>query len=501
MRKYHLTELSNEYRIMIIDDEEGIIDSLCALLSRNGYASKGFTNPLEGMMELEREHYDMLILDYFMSPLHGDEVVARIRENDQELYILLLTGHKDLAPPIDTIKSLAIQAYCEKSDRLDQIQLLIESGIKSISQLRTIQKFRDGLNSILGAVPKIYQLQPIGTILEEILYQILPLVNSENAFILADDVPGVGLMDKSIFKGLGSYNVSVERFTEMLDPRFMEEIGAARTRKHVVKSEDGLILPLLNESHLPIGVLYVSGTQEPEGIRLLELYAAQAASSISNAFLHSMVNMKNEELSHTYAQLKTRYMDTIEALRLAVDAKDEYTRGHSDRVAYYAVCIGKRLGLSPEELEQLRIAGVFHDIGKIGTSDDILLKSKMLNDREYSEIKKHPITGAMILSAVSMFQNMVPLVRHHHERPDGSGYPDGLRAGQIEQGALILSVADALDAMTSDRQYRSHLSLEQTIEQLRQGAGTQFDAQIVGVLFELLNEDPDLLSKAYDSGK
>lgn len=485
MRKNRQPELSLEYRIMIIDDEEGIIDSTGAMLRRNGYWNIGFTNPLDGLEELRRQHYDLLILDYFMHPIHGDAVVEQLRKFDKEIYILLLTGHKDLAPPISTIKSLDIQAYCEKSDRLDQLQLLIESGIKSISQMRTIQKFRDGLNSILCAVPKIYQLQPIGSILEEILTQILPMVNSKDAFILVDDV-GQGI-DKSIFKGIGRYNVDIQTFTELLGPALLEQIGLARTKMEVIHCDNGVIIPLINEHRNAIGVLHVDGISGEEGIKLLEIYATQAASSISNAFLHSLVNTKNEELNATYAQLKTRYMDTIEVLRLAVDAKDQYTRGHSDRVACLATRIGASMGMKGDELEALRIAGIFHDIGKIGTADDILLKNESLNSEEYAEIKKHPIKGAMILSAVSMFQDVVPIVRHHHERMDGRGYPDGVAGEEIEPMARIIAVADAFDAMTSDRQYRPHLTLEQTKQQLRQGAGSQFDPQVVEVFLRLLD--------------
>ncbi len=497
MRKNQRTELSKEYKIMVIDDEEGILDSIQALLNRNGYWCNGFSNPLDGLDELSREHYDLLILDYFMQPIHGEEVVQQIRRTNSELYILLLTGHKDLAPPISTIKSLDIQAYCEKSDRLDQLQLLIESGIKSISQMRTIKQFRDGLQSILGSVPKIYQLQPIGSILEEILLQLLPMANSADAFILVDDIPGNEQAHgesarKSIFKGIGKYNVDIDEFTVMLDHHLMEAIGQARTEMSVIRHPEGVIFPLGDENNSAIGAIYVQGIDTEEGIKLLQIYARQAASSINNAFLHSLVNTKNEELNSTYAQLKVRYMDTIEVLRLAVDAKDEYTRGHSDRVSFYATKIGKKMGLPYEELEKLRIAGVFHDIGKIGTADDILLKSQSLSSDEYQEVKRHPIKGAMILSAVSMFADIVPIVRHHHEHMDGRGYPDGLKGDQIDPLARIISVADAFDAMMSDRHYRRHLSLEETRRQLIQGSGTQFDAKVVRVLLDALDNDDEL---------
>lgn len=502
MRKNQSKEISQEYRIMVIDDEEGIVDTVTAMLRRGGYWCSGFTDPLEALEELEKNSYDLLILDYFMRPIHGDVVVERIRATNYELYILLLTGHKELAPPVNTLKSLAIQAYCEKSDRTDQLQLLVESAIKSISQMRTIKQFQEGLNSILGAVPKIYQLQPIGNILEEILRQILPLVNGEDAFILIDELPesfdtlgeGHAHDAQSIFRGIGKYRVPVDSFASMLDHEFMEAIGRARTNCKRTYGSEGIILPLCDESNRSIGVIYARNVCSEEGIKLLEIYTRIAASSICNAFLHSLVNTKNEELHETYAQLKMHYMETIEVLRLAVDAKDEYTRGHSERVATVATIIGRDYGLGEDDLEQLRIAGMFHDIGKIGTADDILLKTESLNKDEFDEIKRHPIKGAMILSAVSMFEDIVPCVRHHHEHYDGQGYPDGLAGEEIELFARIIGVADAFDAMTSDRQYRTHLSLSDAKNQLREGAGTQFDPDVVERLLRQLDLDESIMT-------
>ncbi len=486
MRKRAQTAQSN-YKILVVDDEIGIIDSLSVVLRRSGYDFTGIVDPVEAIERVRKEHFDLMILDFLMYPLHGDKVVETIREFNSELYILLLTGHKDLAPPLETIKALDIQGYCEKSDRFDQLLLLVESGIKSISQMRTIKKFRDGLNEILQAVPKIYSLQPIDSILEDILSEIMPLVDSENAFILVDDTTDIIAGNKSIFKGIGKYKAEINYFMEMLSPSLMEHIGFARISRQRVNLEGGAIFPLINEYHQTIGVIYVESKNLDEGIKLLEIYTNQAASSINNAFLHSLVNMKNDELNKTYDQLKLRYMDTIEALRQAVDAKDFYTRGHSDRVAYYAVKIGEAAGLAMQDMETLRISGIFHDIGKIGTADDILLKTDKLNDKELHEIQKHPLKGARILSAVSMFKDVVPVVKCHHERVDGTGYPEGLKGEEIPLLARIISVSDAFDAMMSDRLYRTKLNLEEARQQLLNGAGTQFDEKIVELFLKLID--------------
>jgi putative nucleotidyltransferase with HDIG domain len=504
MRK-RKSEGVSEYNILALDDEVGIIDSLSVVLRRNGYGFEGVTSPYDAIERVRTGRFDMLILDYMMQPINGDKVVEKIREFDNDLYILLLTGHKDMAPPLETIKALDIQGYCEKNDKFDQLILLVESAIKSIIQKRTITRFKDGLNRILVAVPKIYQLQPIGNILEEILVEAMHLVNSTSAFILVDSTEDFSSAHKSIFRGVGHYNRPIEDFMSMLDPTLMEHIGYSRTSQRTEKVGGGVILPLVNEFKQTIGVIFIEGDAFEDAEKLLEIYAAQAASAISNAFLHSLVNIKNDELNRTYDELRKTYIDTVEALRLTVDAKDEYTRGHSDRVAYFAHKVGQALQLPARELETLRISGIFHDIGKISTSDEILRKNDMLSSQEYEIIKQHPLKGAHILSAISMFEEAVPLIKCHHEWVNGSGYPFGLKGEEIPFLGRVLSVADAFDAMTSTRHYRSKLNLENAKEQLLSGSGTQFDKTVVDLFidvivdhFETVMEDFDGSMKPYE---
>jgi len=476
--------VTSKFKVLVLDDEVGIIDSLTVVLKRNGYEVEGVTSPLDAIEKIRNGNYDLLILDFMMEPINGDKVVAKIREFNDELYILLLTGHKDLAPPLETIRALEIQGYCEKNDKFDQLILLVESAIKSIIQMRTIRKFQYGLNKILEAVPKIYQLQPIGNILEGILIEVMYFVNSESAFILVDNTEDMNNMHNSIFKGIGQYNTTIEDFMPMLDHDMMERIGYARTLKQIVCVDNGVIFPLTNNFKQTIGIIYIESDDYEKDIKLLEIYASQAASALNNAFLHRLVNTKNDELNRTYTELKKTYIDTIEALRMTVDAKDEYTCGHSDRVAYFSKRVGKAFQLSEADLDLLSIGGVFHDIGKIGTADDILRKTNKLSNAEYDIIKQHPLKGAHILSALSMFQDVVPLVKYHHEWFDGTGYPEGLAGEDIPFLARILSVADAFDAMTSNRRYRSKLDIDHAKEQLINGSGTQFDAKIVKVFIE-----------------
>ena len=149
-------EEGKKYKIIAVDDEEGIIDSLSVFLERSGYHLVGVTDPVEAIERFRQEHFDLMLLDFIMTPLHGDQVVEEIRKFNKELYILLLTGHKDIAPPLETIKRLEIQGYCEKSDKFDQLLLLIESAIKSIDQMQEIKRINGELAETNQKLEKAY---------------------------------------------------------------------------------------------------------------------------------------------------------------------------------------------------------------------------------------------------------------------------------------------------------------------------------------------------------
>ena len=197
----------------------------------------------------------------------------------------------------------------------------------------------------------------------------------------------------------------------------------------------------------------------------------------------------NNELSDTYEKLEKAYLESIETLRYTVEAKDPYTRGHSDRVSAYSVLIGEKLELQEEEIKTLRIGGLFHDIGKIGIPDSILLKEAKLSDDEYSQIKNHPAIGAHILNNATIFQDILPIVMHHHERYDGNGYPGKLKGEAIPYLARITAVADTFDAMTSKRTYRDALPLQTVISEIERCSGSQFDPAIASVFLDILKND------------
>ena len=215
-----------------------------------------------------------------------------------------------------------------------------------------------------------------------------------------------------------------------------------------------------------------------DDVDLLSTLGAQAALAIYNAQLYEM---REQAL-----------LDTITALAHAIEAKDTYTINHCEKITGRAVALAERLGLPRTDVENIRLGSILHDVGKIGVPDAILNKPSKLTPDEYELIKEHSTIGARIVQSVGALQGVVPIVRHHQERYDGSGYPSGLRGEMIPLGARIIAVADAYGAMTEDRIYRKAPGHEIAIAELKRYAGTQFDPNIAQAFIQLLEEEPDL---------
>lgn len=210
-----------------------------------------------------------------------------------------------------------------------------------------------------------------------------------------------------------------------------------------------------------------------------------------NRNLEEKVRERTKQLDGKNQELRTAYIQTIRALAEAIDAKDAYTRGHSERVAVYSSRIARQLSLRKDMIERVYFAGLLHDVGKIGVPDAIITKPDRLNDAEYAEIMRHPEIGAKILEPVEFLRSVVPCVRHHHEWYDGCarGYPDRLAGDQIPLPSRVIVVADTVEAMTSDRPYRKALPLEVVTAELHKYSGTQFDPVVVDAFLRLLEQE------------
>lgn len=216
------------------------------------------------------------------------------------------------------------------------------------------------------------------------------------------------------------------------------------------------------------------------GSRLVELYGPLtlipmmiAFITISYVFHHYYDNL--QRLQQKVEEVKSFNHNFLTTMAASIDARDRYTSGHSQRVAYWGREIARDIGLTERKVEDVYIGGILHDIGKIGIEDEILNKKGKLTPEEYDKIKQHTVIGYEIILQAGMFNELLPAIRSHHERIDGRGYPDGLAGDEIPLMARILAISDAFDAMVADRPYRKGLPVEEALQEIRRGSGTQFD--------------------------
>lgn len=212
-------------------------------------------------------------------------------------------------------------------------------------------------------------------------------------------------------------------------------------------------------------------------------------------FLEKLVEDRTAQLDRALASLEESYRATLRALVMALEIRDSETRGHSERVVNFSLRLGRELGLSEDELRALEFGALLHDIGKIGVPDAILRKPGQLTEEEWKRMREHPLLGQQMLRGIKFLEGAAKVVGQHHERWDGSGYPQGLRGEEIDIKARIFAVADALDAMMSDRVYRSGQPYELAAAELCRHAGTQFDPRVVEAFRRVPREDWEALTR------
>jgi putative nucleotidyltransferase with HDIG domain len=264
--------------------------------------------------------------------------------------------------------------------------------------------------------------------------------------------------------------------SELLKSALME-YGRATAMPHRHATLGVSLLQPIMINDKPVATLLLAGRNEQRReIDSYDLTLIESVGGFLGPFIENAA-LDEERVRAFYGMLR--------ALSAAVDAKDPYTRGHSERVAMLAAMIAEALGQPKEQVERIRVAGIVHDIGKIGVPEHILTKPDRLTDEEFAIIKTHPEVGYSILESVHELVDVMPAVLHHHERWDGKGYPHGLAGLKIPEIARILGVADAFDAMSSTRAYRQGMSTDRALEQIRLGSGTQFDPRIAEAFLQL----------------
>lgn len=273
-------------------------------------------------------------------------------------------------------------------------------------------------------------------------------------------------------------------FLEEEDPHVLKEISMLGVYDFISKPVDLSRLLLLIDKGMELRLSVIAQR------KLQQSFGEQNASlQKQNTLLAKRIEESTKNLTRLYEDLRATYMRTITALAQAIDARDHYTHSHSQNVAKYAVALSEELGLSAKEIETIREACELHDIGKIGIEDSILGKPSPLNAEEWEQIKRHPTTGAQILEPLTFLNDVIDLVKQHHEHFDGTGYPEGRSGEDILLGARIIHIADAYESMRSARSYRKiPLTQEEAIAEIKKHSGTQFDQKLTEVFLRIVDK-------------
>lgn len=487
-----------EYKgnIMLVDDDRGILESISDFLGLENFQVTAMNDGEKALQAVKGGDYDLLITDIKMPGLSGLDVLRKTRDIDPELPVIIVTGFASLETAIEAVRDGAYD-YVTKPFDMDKFLHVVSRAVK---QKKLSRQNKDLLNNLvdldkqlesrlnqifaIGEVSKVVtNISDLETVLQAIVNISSEITGAKNIALLLLNEPTQELVAE-MFKGFD------KELLKKLRVKVKEGIlGLVADRRKPFKRSDlqkeNLILgkkefDLFGDSEflcIPInyrdnifGLLVISEfpgnrSSRDDEVRILSILSHQASIAINNSLL--------------YDKLQNKYLATLEVLASALEAKCKNTKGHSQRVGIYARKFAQFLGLPEKEIVILEKACSVHDIGKIVIPEAILSKPDRLTIDEMNHMKTHPSKGVDILIPLGIMKEIIPVVRHHHERHNGDGYPDCLKSSEIPMEAKLVSIVDAFDAMTSMRSYRKKISSQkEALKEIESNLNTQFDPDL-----------------------
>jgi len=466
-------------RVLVVDDEMDVMTSLCAILSEVGYEVVGFTRGRDALEMLKKQSFDVLLADFDMPDMNGLELLQKALGRDRHLLVFIITGKGTVQT---VIKALGVGAFdvIAKPFIFEVLRLKISRAL----EVRHLRKGEDMLRCIFENSPEGIYLNAPG---EHCI-----MANNALARIFDYDSPNELISARDV---LPLRYVEPERREKLL--RLLEKRDAVSAFESHVFRKDGSTIWISEDVQVVRDtqgrVNYYRGTvrdisakkrekaDQRESERSLRLWAENAERSKERCF--DVI----DELCTAYTDLEEYLVSLFTTLSNIVDGRRGWMNGHSEKVAGYAVKIALEMGFDEGQIQDIRLAALCHDIGTLILNDSLIDKPTPLTEEEYELIKQHPAQGVTILQGGERFKDIIPLVRHHHERVDGRGYPDGLKNDEIPLGAGIIHVAESFDSMTADRPYRSAPGKKYALAELKKYTGLQFDPRVAQAAIKVLS--------------
>ena len=484
--------------ILLVDDEEVIREALEEYLTTiSHHHVETAANGKQALEKCSKSQFDCAFLDLKMPGMDGLELLSRLKEKDQSLPVVVMTGFPSLDVAIGTMRQGASD-FLIKPFNLNQVKATLERVVREqrllkenlhLSERLENQEKIERLNRELKG--RIHQQRTV----QQISERVDRLQTSEDIYQGMADLACefMGVQKSAVLLLDNAHDqllvIAVQGFPPQAVGRTVAAAGMGVCGKVAAEGVPMMGRPghdLVLDSVLPTASNYlclpIKIREEVFGVMLVADKRAKTTFKGEDLFLANFLLGKSAlsiENIALYESVVTNLHSTLGALVGAMEAKDPYTRRHSRRVTDFSVLTAQTMGLEIDRIESIRFAGYLHDIGKIGIKDNILLKDSPLSDEEFEHIKRHPVIGESIVKDMDLNQRERSIIRHHHERWDGGGYPDGLGGTDIPLSARIVAVADAFDAMTSNRPYRRAKNQQEAVGELLRCSNNQFDAEVV----------------------
>lgn len=501
--------------LLFVDDEETILDIADEFFTNKGFRVLTACNGRAAVDVLAREKVDCCFTDINMPEMDGLALAEHIHEKDNTLPVVIMTGYPSLDATIRTLQNGVVDFLVKPVD-LKQMELCVHRVLRErdlFARNLILAKEAESAGRLKELNRELlYKVEELNT-LNEIMTGFATISSSRDVFKrVVDTALEICYGDEACFYVLNEFAkrpVAVARsLVGQEAPTAGTGIPATSLDGEVPGQIEDFIVanctddnPLIISHNNGSGLLPASVSafmQVPLMIRekifgCLTVLATDPLKRFSERDLYYLSFMTNKaayaiENLALYENIYDNLFATLYAFVKAIEARDPYTEQHSNRVTSLAIAIASDMGLSPEDVDILNVAGRLHDIGKIGIRDEILLKPGRLTKEEYDIIKLHPVIGADIVAQMGLWNREKQIIRVHHERFDGGGYPDGLAGKNIPLLGRILSVADVYDAIASDRAYRSAMPEEKILGIMYGGAGTQFDPEVIEVFRRLYDD-------------
>lgn len=494
-------------RILIVDDERVIREILADFLSLEGYVVRTVEDGEEALKELQRRSYNLVISDLKMPRMGGLELIQQVTELGIPVLTVIMTGFGTVESAIEAMKQGAYD-YILKPFKVEEVVHIVQRGLERQRLQRENIRLKDAL-SIYKISEAIATSLSLEKVLDLVLDSTIEAVDADVVSLVLQE-PGkaadpssarfVEQMRKTSARATPEDTAPSLNYEEVL-PLFEEDrpllVHGARAHRFLAGPTPKRLvsfcsIPLKLKGGI-VGMLnaysYTRGNKFSEGHRkMLYVLGSRAAVSIENARLYENLVDANKGLTQANLSLQENFRQTIIGFAHALEESDRYTRGHSERVANYARLIAIGMKLPEDQIEMVVRVGLLHDVGKIGIRNDRLNKPGKLTPEELAMFRSHPAKGKRILDPIPFMRDIVPGCYCHHEAWDGSGYPQGLQGDRIPLIGRVVAVADAYDAMTSDRAYRKALPHDIACGELERCVGTQFDPEVVKVFLAHIDD-------------